>query len=319
MPIRSLSTALLILSLTGCAYPLSTQEISPPAGTLYDYHIESSAGVPYSLKALADAVTDADVVLVGEWHSHPGVHLFQTQFLAALASRHSNTALSMEQFTRQDQSVIDGYLAGEFGESSLLGSTRQWSNYEGSYRPLVEYAKAHSLPVVAANAPAEIVRCIAREGKGYLERLPAEKRRLVADTLHDGDSPYKEKFLATLFHGDEEKNGNQYLAQLAWDDTMAESIVHFLADNPGYKVMHIAGAFHVEGGLGIAARISARNPDLKIAIISPQSEDAPLGSDVNDYRLVVHPLPPQWLTNEEMHAALKTMRHTNAAKAATCE
>lgn len=319
MPIRALSATLLTFALAGCAHSVATQAPPSSAGTLYDYRIESPAGVPYSLNALADAVTDADVVLVGEWHSHPGIHLFQTQLLAALTSRHPNTALSMEQFTRQDQSVIDGYLAGEFGESSLLGKTRQWPNYEGSYRPLVEYAKAHSLPVVAANAPTEIVRCIAREGKGYLERLPAEKRRLVADTLHDGESPYKEKFLATLFHGDEEKNGNQYLAQLAWDDTMAESIVHFLADNPGYKVMHIAGAFHVEEGLGIAARISARNPDLKIAIISPQSEDAPLGTDVKDFRLVVFPLPPQWLTDEEMRAALKTMRHTNAAKETTCE
>lgn len=319
MPIRALSATLLTLALAGCAHSVATQAPPSPAGTLYDYRIESSTGIPYSLSRLADAIKGADVVLVGEWHSHPGVHLFQAQLLAALASRHPNTALSMEQFTRQDQSVIDGYLAGEFGESSLLGRTSKWQNYEGSYRPLVEYAKAHSLPVIAANAPTEIVRCIAREGKDYLERLPAEKRRLVANTLNDGDSPYKEKFLATLFHGDEEKNGNQYLAQLAWDDTMAESIVDFLADNPGYKVMHIAGAFHVEGGLGIAERISARNPTLNIAIVSPQSSDDPLDAGIKDYRLVVLPLPPQWLTDEEMSSAIKAMRHAHSGNDMACE
>lgn len=319
MPMRSLSSALIILSLVGCSHPLSTKETPMPAGTLYDYRLESSGGVPHSLNELANAVSGADVVLVGEWHTHPGVHLFQAQLLATLASRYPTTALSMEQFTRADQTVLDGYLAGDFGESSLLSKTSKWSNYEGSYRPLVEYAKAHSVPVIASNAPIEIVRCIAREGKGYLDQLPSEKRSLVAATLSDGDSPYKEKFLAAMFHGDEEKTENQYLAQLAWDDTMAESIVSFLADNPEYKVMHIAGAFHVEEGLGIAARITARNPDLKIAIISPESEEKLLGKEVKDYRLVVNPLPPQWLSDDEMNAAMKKMRHSYSGKDIACD
>ncbi|WP_325893521.1 ChaN family lipoprotein [Grimontia sp. NTOU-MAR1] len=310
MPIRSISAALLILFLMGCTHSLSTKELPPPAGTLYDYHIESSGGAPYSLNELANAVANADVVLVGEWHTHPGVHLFQTQLLATLASRHPATVLSMEQFTRADQAIINSYLAGDFGENSLLSKTSKWSNYEGSYRPLVEYAKAQSLPVIASNAPIEIVRCIGREGKAYLDRLPQDKRGLVAETLTDGESPYKAKFFAAMFHGDEEKTANQYLAQLAWDDTMAESIVNYLADNPGDKVIHIAGAFHVEDGLGIASRIAKRNPALNIAIISPQTEDAPLADTIKDFRLVVNPLPKQWLSEEEMSQALSSMRHS---------
>ncbi|USH01731.1 ChaN family lipoprotein [Grimontia kaedaensis] len=277
--------------------------------TLYDYKIESASSQHYSLEALTSELLAADVILVGEWHTHPGIHLFQTQLLATLASRHSNIALSMEQFSRADQTVLDGYLAGDFGENSLLSKTNDWPNYAGSYRPLVEYAKAHDLPVIAANAPEDIVRCIGREGKSYLDKLSAEERGWVAKTLSDEDSPYKEKFFATMFHGDETKTENQYQAQIAWDDTMAESIVDFLAENPSYKVMHIAGAFHVEGGLGIAARILARNPDLSIAVISPQTDDAKRHSENGDYRLIVNSLPPQWISTEEMNQAISSMRH----------
>ncbi|NGN98767.1 ChaN family lipoprotein [Grimontia sp. S25] len=308
MPIRSIIAAALSLTLLGCASSLSSQQL-PTSGTLYDYRIASPMGEPYSVNKLASAVADADVVLIGEWHSHPGVHLFQAQFLASLTQQNPNTALSMEQFTRPEQAVLDAYLAGEFGENTLLSETNDWPNYEGSYRPLVEYAKANDLPVIAANAPKDIVRCIGREGKSYLDKLSAEERGWVAKTLSDEDSPYKEKFYAAMFHGDETKTENQYQAQIAWDDTMAESIVDFLAENPSYQVMHIAGAFHVEGGLGIAARILARNPDLSIAVISPQTDDAKRHSENGDYRLIVNSLPPQWISKEEMNQAISSMRH----------
>ncbi|MDD1781420.1 ChaN family lipoprotein [Enterovibrio sp. ZSDZ35] len=302
-------SSLLCLTLAGCSQTASYSSSPALTGTLYDYRIESASGEPYSLEKLATALESADVILVGEWHSHSGVHLFQAALLAELASITPNMALSMEQFARPDQAVINQYLAGDIGENSLLSQTHRWSNYNSSYRPLVEFAKENGLPIIASNAPADTVRCIAAEGKDYLDRLPEDKRQFVAATLHDDESPYKEKFFAAMFHGDEAKTENQYLAQLAWDDTMAESIVDFLKQHPNDKVMHIAGAFHVENGLGIARRIHLLNPDLNIAIISPQTEDEPLSQAVDDYRLIVKPLPPQWLTDEEMEQAMAGMRH----------
>ncbi|PKF49594.1 iron-regulated protein [Enterovibrio nigricans] len=298
-------SSLLCLTLAGCS---QTDRYSPsPAltGTLYDYRIESASGEPYSLDKLATDLDSVDVILVGEWHSHSGVHLFQAALLSELASNSPNIALSMEQFARPDQAVIDQYLAGDIGENSLLNQTHRWSNYNSSYRPLVEFSKENGLSIIASNAPADTVRCIASDGKDYLDRLPEEKRQYVAATLHNDESPYKEKFFEAMFHGDEAKTENQYLAQLAWDDTMAESIVDFLKAHPNDKVMHIAGAFHVEGGLGIAHRIHRLNPDLKVAIISPQAEDEPLDQSIDDYRLIVKPLPPQWLSDAEMEDAME--------------
>lgn len=312
MLIRSLSAALFSLSLAACTHPLTPVETPPPSGTLYDYQIQSPNGVPYSLNELANALGDYDVVLVGEWHTHPGIHLFEAQLLSTLAARYPATALSLEQFSRAEQATLDAYLAGETGENTFIDKSNAWPNYVSDYRPLIEIARQDALPVIAANAPQSIVRCIGREGESYLERLSGEERGWVADTLTKDESPYKEKFFAAMFHGDETKTLNQYLAQIAWDDTMAESIVDFLAANPGYKVMQIAGAFHVEEGLGIASRITARNPALKVAIISPQTADDPLAAEITDFRLVVNALPSQWVNEEEMNQAIAAMRHSSA-------
>src|SRR6185436_10350155 len=109
---------------------------------------------------------------------------------------------------------------------------------------------------------------------------------------------YRDKFFRFLdedgSHGSDEKaldaNGQPtpaalrgFAAQATRDDTMAESIALYLQKNPGHKVMHVTGAFHVAGYLGTAERLKARMPNLKIAIINPVQVDDPehpaLGKD----------------------------------------
>lgn len=76
--------------------------------------------------------------------------------------------------------------------------------------------------------------------------------------------------MASLHHGDADSNARRFAAQTSWDDTMAESMVDYLRSHPGQRIMHIAGNFHVEGGLGLASRIASRNPDLKVALVVPE-------------------------------------------------
>lgn len=92
----------------------------------------------------------------------------------------------------------------------------------------------------------------------------------MARTLTLGDDPYRQKFMASLHHGDADSNARRFAAQTSWDDTMAESMVDYLRSHPGQRIMHIAGNFHVEGGLGLASRIASRNPDLKVALVVPE-------------------------------------------------
>ena len=293
--------------LTACANQPSgntSQKVVQPetVSTYYDYQFASPQGEALSLNALPQELLDADVILIGEWHTHSAIHRFQTDFLKARQSADSNIALSMEQFTREHQDTLNQYLNGEIGEQVLISKAAAWPNYESDYRALVEFAKANDLDVIAANAPKPFVQCIGRKGLPYLEQLSSEQRDWVATKVNIGDSPYKEKFMASMHHGTPEQTEKQFAAQVTWDETMAESIVDYLATNPDKQVIHVAGKFHTEGGLGTAASISRRNPDLKVAIITPVEA---LSSDSSDYQLQVLSPPVRFVQKENRMKAYK--------------
>ncbi|MFQ2133692.1 ChaN family lipoprotein [Aeromonas hydrophila] len=276
------------------------------AGTLYHYQLKATQGNVLTLEQALARVADADIVLVGELHTHPAVHLLQARMLAGLAADGRPLVLSMEQFSRADQPVLDAYLAGRIGEAALIRDGNAWPNYQSDYRPLVEFAKAHHLPVIAANAPKPLVSCVGQEGPAWLEKLPASRRSQLARTLTLGDDPYRQKFMASLHHGDADSNARRFAAQTSWDDTMAESMVDYLRSHPSQRIMHIAGNFHVEGGLGLASRIASRNPDLKVALVvpeltTPQAGDGqPAAGRVANVRVGIAPLPERWLNADEM-------------------
>ncbi|HFK2926994.1 TPA: ChaN family lipoprotein [Aeromonas hydrophila] len=299
---RLLPLFTLPLLLAACATTAPVND----AGTLYHYQLKATQGNDLILEQALARVADADIVLVGELHTHPAVHLLQARMLAGLAADGRPLVLSMEQFSRADQPVLDAYLAGRIGEAALIRDGNAWPNYQSDYRPLVEFAKAHHLPVIAANAPKPLVSCVGQEGSAWLDKLPASRRSQLARTLTLGDDPYRQKFMASLHHGDADSNARRFAAQTSWDDTMAESMVDYLRSHPGQRIMHIAGNFHVEGGLGLASRIASRNPDLKVALVvpeltTPQAGDGQAAAGrVADVRVGIAPLPERWLNADEM-------------------
>src|SRR3569832_2064363 len=151
---------------------------------------DGGAAVPASIDQTADALKNYDVVLIGEWHDHTGNHLAEMALLRALYARSPDLALSMEMFARDVQNVVDDYLAGRIGEDNFRRRGRAWGNYAESYRPLVEFAKEHHLPVIAANVPGAVVRSVGLEGPAYLARMPADKRGQAAAELHLQEGPY---------------------------------------------------------------------------------------------------------------------------------
>jgi len=110
----------------------------------------------------------------------------------------------------------------------MPGPTTRVINYQSDYRPLVEFAKAQHLPVIAANAPKPLVSCVGQEGPAWLDKLPANRRSQLARELTLGDDGYRQKFMASMHHGDADGNARRFAAQTSWDDTMAESMVDYL-------------------------------------------------------------------------------------------
>jgi uncharacterized iron-regulated protein len=293
--------------------------------------IGGPAPVAVDVDHAADILKAYDVIFVGEYHDHLANHLAELALLRALNQRTSGLALSMEQFERDTQPAVDDYLAGRTGEASLKREGRAWRNYDEAYRPLVEYAKDHGLPVIAANAPENLVRCVGQKGAAFLEGLPVAKRGWAAATLHTEEGAYKRKFLG-LMNGDAAHGGamtgaraeRSFAAQVTRDDTMAESIANFLRTRPGAKVMHVTGAFHVEGRLGTIERLTLRAPQLKIALLLPvQSERgdaAAIGSDKAqsaDFVILLRREPEPYASDKERQAA--EARQTSAFRTAACQ
>jgi uncharacterized iron-regulated protein len=288
-----------------------------------------------SLAQAADLLAGYDVIFLGEVHRHPAAHRAQMDIFRAIHERTPAVSLSMEQFERDVQPALDDYLAGKIGEYALAEKGRTWQGYGTTYRPLVEYAKEHHLPVIAANAPEEVIRCVGRDGLGFLDRMSAGARGWAAAEVHAGAGPYRDKFMGFAMgdagHGGGKKGDapsaaatRGFEAQVTRDDTMAESIFLHLQKNPGRKVVHLTGSFHSDNFLGTVERLQARAPLLKIAVVSPTDYDKPdhltlTPSDAAGGTLVlaIRALPQPYATAEELKAAMK--EQVTARKKTSCK
>jgi len=319
----------------GCTASISENPAAPPSmgsgsyiaerplEDLYDFILIDPRGPnSINIEQASTVLNTYDVIFLGEIHQHPGNHLAQMRLFRELHEKNNNLTLSLEQFERDVQMVVDDYLAGKIGEATMLKEARAWDNYPNSYRPLLEYAKDNNLPVIASEAPTALVRCVGQEGLGILDRLPLDYRTWIASKLHLHDGPYKEKFFrfAAMDHGhggkNEETKGpsqaalRSFAAQVARDDTMAESIFLHLENNPGRTVTHLSGAFHSAGFLGTVERLGLRNPSLRLAVVHPLMVDDPWKPSVTTsslkkgtFLLLLRSLPMSYSNEKEIRAA----------------
>lgn len=305
-----------------------------PPQSQYDAIIADSNGTLLTINQLAEALATADVVVIGEYHGHHGAHLLQALTQSSLYRQRPQQVLSMEQFTLTDQPELDRYLSGETGEEELIADTSAWSNYKASYRPLIEFSKDHDIPVIAANAPANIVRCVGREGEAYLEQLDSDLLGQLPDNQFADTPAYRDKFFDALedSHGEDQSEAansdrieNSYKAQLLRDNTMADQVIKALRENPDHQVVHVNGTFHSENRLGMVAVLEKKQPDLEVAVVSPLfwGPDDDFNSlleaqrQKGDFLYFLQPLPEKYKDSERYHKEIM-QKFRNAGKL-TCD
>ncbi len=300
-----------------------------PLTEFTDFTLVKTSGDMPEVVSMDEMVKDLagyDVVFVGEAHGHIANHIVQSKVLAGLYKLHPDMAVSMEQFERSSQNVVDDYLADTIGEETLIHDGKAWEHYRQSYRPLVEFAKAHKLPVIAAEVPGNLVSCVGERGPDFLASLQGEPRKWIAQTLHTEDGDYKDKFYqflsAAAGHSVSDPNEsesdkarkkfNRFAAQVARDDTMAESIATHLQAHPGRKIMHINGSFHSAALLGTPERVKLRQPDVKMANGHPvwvENPDAPAFSTEDlqqgQYLILISPAPKRFRQMKNINAFIK--------------
>jgi len=295
--------------------------------TLYDYQLINSALKETSdLEKLVSYVKGQNVIFLGEFHTHQASHKFQLDFLQSLYEQNPKLALSMEQFSRDAQEMLTGYLAGDYGEETLIKEGNGWANYKGSYRAIVEFAKEKQIPVIAANAPKMFVRCVGKEGVNFLDRISEEQSQWAAKSLDLENEKYKAKFMSFIkasgrSHGQTsdvatKRQMNTYAAQLLRDTTMAESIVKGLTVYPNHQIVHLNGSFHSDGRLGTVAVLETILPEIKVSVVSPLMTKTSNIQEINkkefnqgEFLYLVKQLPERYLDKEkEMVAITKLIR-----------
>lgn len=245
---------------------------------------------------LAKDLGKYDIIFFGEFHDNQALHQLQSDILPLLDSR-NELILSFEMFERDVQSVLDAYLKGDISEEEFLAQSRPWGNYATDYRPLIEYAKLHTLPAVAANVPRVYAGKLARQGMSFMEELTDEERAWLAKDITAPEDAYQQAFYELMggqnspMHAMNNNLLPLYQAQCLKDDTMAESIVEAMKAKPKAKLIHFNGDFHSHAFLGTVSRVRAALPKAKIAVISPiyteewqniqlNSEDAKAGTHI---------------------------------------
>jgi len=223
---------------------------------------------------LAD-LARADAVFVGEQHDDANTHRLELAIVEGLTRRGVSVVVALEMFERDVQSQVEGYAAGRITEEQFLKDSRPWPRYASDYRPLIEFAKAHHLPIVASNVPRRIASDVSKNGMPAIEKLGSDDRVFAAREVQcptSGD--YYQRF-GEAMGGHDGANANFYFAQCLKDETMGESVATAFQKNATGRVtiVHVNGAFHSDFGEGTADSARRRMPGRRIAVVSMMPVD----------------------------------------------
>lgn len=233
------------------------QQVFSPSST--------SEVAPHALDTVLSDLAAANVVYLGETHDRPADHAAQLQIIQALHRRNPRLAIGMEMFQRPYQAAIDRYLSGEITEAALRQQTeydRRWGFDWEHYAPILRYAQAHGIPVVALNVPTEVTQRLAE--KGWNSLLPSDRQWIPPlSEIDTGNAQYR-RLLEGIYrdfhinHGSSSDFENFLLAQVVWDETMADSIADYLRHRPDDQMVVLAGQGHIMYGYGIPSRVARR-------------------------------------------------------------
>lgn len=258
----------------------------PPRGlAMFDGH----EGRPLAWVDVMDAVRWADVIFLGEQHNDAVAHAVQLAIVEEAVELWPGTAVSLEMLERHEQHLVDEYLAGMIDQETFIEQTNS-ANWAGPgswvvwYQPIIDAAKAHGSPVVAANAPRQYVRLARTGGVEALEQLTPAQQALFeyVHPLPGAGDPYRDRFFSLMqpaagsagadAHGhamtDEQIEGI-FRAQLVWDATMAGSIARAL-ERGAPRVIHLVGQFHSDFHGANVTELRHRRRSARILTISFQ-------------------------------------------------
>ncbi|MDD2805711.1 MAG: ChaN family lipoprotein [Elusimicrobiales bacterium] len=221
--------------------------------------------------AFKSIVWKNDVVYVGETHDQPLDHMAQLEALKAMKiARGSKIAVGFEMLNQTLQPLLNDYADGKMTEEEFLAKIdwkKEWGFDFAMYKPLFDFIVQNKLRAIALNVPKKVVGKIARTG---LESLTPEEKQYLPEKVEITQHKKYNEYLKSTFggHGSSPMakmfTEENYLASMAaWNEGMGARVADFLAANPGYSVLVIAGNGHLLYNAAIPASVKARAKDVR--------------------------------------------------------
>jgi uncharacterized iron-regulated protein len=256
---------------------------------------------PIDLQATAPGLA---VLLLGEIHTSAADHAWQLDTLQRLLERRPRMVLGLEMVPAPRQPALDRYSNGTLDEATFLrevGWAEVWGHDPDLYLPILRWAKARGVPLLALNAEPQLVRRVRREG---LAAIPAAERQGIgtpaplgeayrarlerAWSAHGGDSAASGAATGAAMSASQAADLERFLdSQRLRDRAMAERIAAAHRRDPGLLVVALIGRGHMEEGdgvprqlrdLGLTRAAAALRPELP-----PACAPAPVGARLGAY------------------------------------
>jgi uncharacterized iron-regulated protein len=232
--------------------------------------------VPVVLDAITDTATGALIgpaelpkrlegvrlLLVGEGHTDMESHRIQKRVLEELVRAGRRVVVGLEMYPYTEQAALDDWTAGRLTEEAFLDVSRwykSWGYHWLYYREIFLLARDRRLPMVAVNAPREVVSAVRK--KGFAGLTPEEAAHIPTD-IDSKSADHLRLFKAAVgegVHGGMDDAAWQSMldAQCTWDATMGLHAIQPLRgeEDPKSIVVVLVGAGHVQYGLGIERQI----------------------------------------------------------------
>jgi len=268
---------------------------------------DGRTGERLTIDRLLSRVAEADIVLFAEKHSDAAGHALQNELLLEIFKNNDSVVLSLEEFDRSQQAVLDAWVAHELSDAGLeaerdflnLTVKKNWPEW---YLPKLQSARDNNAALVASNAPLKYSRMVRNYGCDDLPELSDAERALfdcpavVFDPVYFGRFKQtmsrvagKDKSIKSL---DDDRLKQLFRAHRVWDATMAQSVADALsrARSGKPKVVHIVGDFHVDFDGGLLQELRHRAPDKQVLSISfyPRRSPALVKPDIGRADVVVY-------------------------------
>jgi uncharacterized iron-regulated protein len=206
------------------------------------------------------------VIYLGEIHDSVSDHEKQLEIIQELYKKNPKIAIGLEMFQRPFQGVVNDYINGKISEAEFLQKTeyeKRWGFPWDLYAPILRFAREKKIPVLALNTPAEVTRKVSRQG---LQSLTPQERKLIPpfSEIRTDNQEYRKMILEAFEQHQSQGKGkraiadNFFLAQVLWDETMADTIAKYVKSKPDHQVIVLAGMGHIVYGYGIPSRVERR-------------------------------------------------------------